>query len=95
MKYLAPNLSGSLVEFKTQYQNFIGGEWCNPCDGKYFEALCPVNGKPYTLIPRSNENDIELALDKAHAAAKTWGKTSVTERANCLFKIADSTRNKI
>ena len=40
-------------------------------------------------MPRSNEKDVEAALDAAHAAFPTWGKTSISERSNILLKIAD------
>jgi aldehyde dehydrogenase len=40
-------------------------------------------------VARSDAADIELALDAAHTAAPSWGKTSVTERSNLLLKIAD------
>jgi aldehyde dehydrogenase len=89
MKYIHPNLSGSLVQFKSQYENYIGGRWVEPRAGKYFEAICPVNGKPYTKVARSDHQDIELALDAAHGAADAWGRTSPTERSNILLKIAD------
>src|SRR5256885_853255 len=38
---------------------------------------------------RSTAEDIELALDAAHAASDAWGRTSAAERANVLLKIAD------
>src|SRR5207237_4818626 len=47
------------------------------------------NGMPYTQAARSTAEDVERALDAAHAAAPAWGKTSVTERANILLKVAD------
>ena len=40
-------------------------------------------------VARSDEADIERALDAAHAAAPAWGKTSAAERAVILNKIAD------
>ncbi len=89
MKYIEPNLSGSKVTFKNHYLNFIGGDWVEPRSGKFFDVACPVNGKPYTKVARSEAADVELALDAAHAAAPSWGKTSVTERSNILLKIAD------
>lgn len=89
MIYNAPNQPGSMVEFKSRYQNFIGGQWVEPVDGEYFENQSPVNGKNFCEIPRSNYKDIELALDAAHAAKQSWGATSVTERSNILLKIAD------
>ena len=89
MKYIEPNLPGSLVKFQNQYGNYIGGEWTEPRSGQYFEVMCPVNGKPYTKVARSNAQDIELAVDAAHAAAPAWGRTSATERAGILLRIAD------
>jgi aldehyde dehydrogenase len=75
--------------FKEKYDNFIGGKWVKPVDGKYFENITPISGKPFCEVARSNEKDIELALDAGHAAKDAWGKTSTTERANTLLKIAD------
>ena len=57
--------------------------------GQYFENVTPVTGEVFCEIARSTAEDIELALDAAHAAKETWGKTSPTERANLLNKIAD------
>ena len=75
--------------YKEKYDNYIGGKWTKPVDGKYFENITPITGKPFCEVGRSNEKDIELALDAAHAASDGWGKTSTTERANILLKIAD------
>jgi aldehyde dehydrogenase len=75
--------------FKDQYENFIGGKWVAPVRGEYFENVSPVDGKVFTKIPRSTAEDVELALDAAHAAATTWNHSSATERSNILLKIAD------
>lgn len=77
------------TEFKARYDNFIGGKWVAPVKGQYFEAISPVNGKPFTEVARSTKEDIELALDAAHAAAPEWNSSSATERSNMLLKIAD------
>ena len=74
---------------KDRYDNYIGGEWVAPSSGEYFENISPVDGKAFCEIARSNDQDIELALDAAHAAKDEWGATSVTERSNILLKIAD------
>src|SRR5690625_684319 len=89
MIYANPNTEGSLVQFKDQYQNFIGGEWVKPVKGEYLDVISPVTGKVFTSVPRSTEEDVELALDAAHAAKDAWGKTTVAERAIILNKIAD------
>ncbi len=89
MLYIDPNQPNSKVHFKSRYGNFIGGNWVDPVKGQYFDNLSPVNGKVFCAIPRSSAEDIELALDAAHAAKEAWGKTSVTARSNILLKIAD------
>jgi aldehyde dehydrogenase len=75
--------------FKPQYENFIGGKWVPPIDGQYFENRTPITDRVICTVPRSNEKDIEAALDAAHAAKAAWGKTSPAERANVLNRIAD------
>ena len=89
MKYAAPNTSGSIVQFKPQYDNYIGGQWVAPASGEYFDDLCPITGKAFTKVARSNADDIETALDAAHAAKDAWGKTSPAARSAVLLKIAD------
>ncbi|MCH4242908.1 acetaldehyde dehydrogenase ExaC [Acinetobacter gerneri] len=89
MRYLEPNLPGSKVQFKSQYENFIDGKWTAPVKGQYFDNISPVDGKVFTKIPRSTVEDIELALDAAHKAKATWNKASPTTRSNLLLKIAD------
>lgn len=89
MLYAKPNQPGSKVSFKARYGNFIGGEWVAPVGGQYFENVSPVDGKVFCEIPRSQAEDVELALDAAHAAKNAWGKTPAAQRALVLNKIAD------
>ena len=89
MVYVAPNQDGSKVAFRSRYQNFIGGEWVEPVKGKYFENVTPVTGRAFCEIPRSTSEDIDKALDAAHAAKEGWGKTSAAARSVVLNKIAD------
>ena len=76
-------------EFKSQYENYIGGEWVAPVDGEYFDNPSPVDGSLLTRVPKSNSKDIDLAVKAAGKAAAAWGKTSATERSNIMFKIAE------
>ena len=77
------------MKIKQRYENFIGGEWVAPAEGRYFENISPVDGGVICEIARSTAADIDKALDAAHAAKSGWAKTSTTDRANCLLKIAD------
>jgi aldehyde dehydrogenase len=92
---LEPGKFGTAVPFKKRYGNFIGGTWVEPVDGQYFENITPITGKPFCEVPRSKAADIELALDAAHKAKAAWGKTSTTERANILNRIADRMQENI
>ena len=87
--YARPGAEGSLMSFAARYDNYIGGEWIAPMQGRYFENPTPVTGQTFCEVARSDEADIEKALDAAHAAAPAWGKTSPAERAVVLNKIAD------
>ncbi len=89
MIYVNPNTEGSLVSYKERYGNYINGQWLAPVKGVYFTNSTPVTGEDFCEIPRSSEEDVNLALDAAHAAKDAWGKTSVTQRSNILLKIAD------
>jgi aldehyde dehydrogenase len=77
------------VEAKSKYGNFIGGKFLPPVKGQYFQNVSPITGEVIGEMPRSTAEDIEKALDAAHAAAPGWGRTSPTERAGMLLKIAD------
>jgi aldehyde dehydrogenase len=89
MDMLEPGKFGFPVNFKKRYANFIGGQWVEPAKGQYFENVTPVTGKPFCEIPRSTEEDVERALDAAHAAKAAWGRTSPAERSAVLLKLAD------
>ena len=75
--------------FKAKYGNYINGKFVEPKSGKYFDNTSPISNEVICSVARSNEKDVDAALDAAHAAFPTWGKTSITERSNILIKIAD------
>lgn len=87
--YAPPGSADSLVSVQSRYGHFIGGNWVEPKKGEYFENISPVNGKAFCEVGRGTAEDIEAALDAAHAAAPAWGRTSLAERALILNRIAD------
>ncbi|EKO3375998.1 aldehyde dehydrogenase [Vibrio fluvialis] len=89
MIYAQPGTNNAIFNFKSHYDNYIGGQWVKPVNGEYFDNISPVNGQVYCQVARSGAEDINLALDAAHEVRAQWGKTSVAERANILLKIAD------
>lgn len=87
--FARPGAAGALMSYESRYDNFIGGQWVAPAQGRYFENPTPVTGQTFCEVARSDEADVDKALDAAHAAAPGWGKASPTERAAVLNKIAD------
>jgi aldehyde dehydrogenase len=85
---LHPGKLSETVSFRPRYGNYIGGRWVEPASGQYFENVTPVTGKVFCEIPRSNAQDVDRALDAAHAARAAWGHTSPTHRANIMIQIA-------
>jgi len=75
--------------FAERYDNFIGGQWVAPRAGQYFDNISAASGQVVCRIARSDAQDVEAALDAAHAAKDAWGRTSVGERALILNRIAD------
>ena len=78
----------SRPQFKAKYDNYIGGKFVAPINGEYFDVICPIDGKVFTQAAHSSKEDVAFAVDKAHEAFQTWGKTSATERSLLLNKIA-------
>jgi aldehyde dehydrogenase len=81
--------------YKPRYDNYIGGAFVPPKRGEYFKNVSPLIGHPFTEVARSSAEDVEAALDAAHAAKDAWGRTSAAERANVLNKIADRMEAKL
>src|SRR6202453_3380687 len=77
------------IPLRACYENFIVGQWVAPLKGGYFENISPTTGQVICQIPRSQAEDVERAIDAAHAAAPKWGRTAVAERARVLNAVAD------
>ena len=93
--FSAPGQADSPVELKARYENFIGGHWVAPVHGEYSENVAPATGETFTEVPRSTPEDVELALDAAHAVQVAWGETSTTERSRVLNKVADTIEDNL
>jgi aldehyde dehydrogenase len=77
------------IPIRARYDNWIGGEYRPPVKGQYFTNPSPITGQPLCEVARSTHEDVDKALDAAHAAALSWNTTSAAYRANILNKIAD------
>ncbi|MFZ6665806.1 aldehyde dehydrogenase family protein [Peijinzhouia sedimentorum] len=82
-------------DFKEKYDHYIGGKWVAPSSGEYFDNISPIDGKAFTKAARGNKEDINLALDAAHEAFKTWSKASAAKRSKVLLDIADAIESNL
>ena len=90
MRYEPPGASDSIVTVEPRYGNFIGGEFREPIGGGYRTNVSPATGKPIAEYANSTPQDVEAALDAAHAAKDAWGEKSASERAVILNNVADA-----
>ena len=79
----------STIPIRARYENWIGGEYRPPVRGQYFTNISPITGQPLCEVARSTHEDVDRALDAAHAAAVSWNVTSATARSIMLNRIAD------
>ena len=77
------------IPIRSRYDNWIGGEYVPPARGQYFVNPTPITGQPLCEVARSTHEDVDRALDAAHAAALSWNRTSPAYRAVIINRIAD------
>jgi aminomuconate-semialdehyde/2-hydroxymuconate-6-semialdehyde dehydrogenase len=70
-------------------QNYINGEFISAVSGKTLDNVDPSTGKVYSLIPRSDQADINAAVTAAEAAFPSWSNLSVENRSEVLIRLAD------
>ena len=69
-------------------ENYIGGELLAPVSEKYLDNFNPATGEVYSLIPDSDEYDVEKAVEAAKKAFPLWSKMSAETRHDYLIKIS-------
>ena len=71
-------------------QNFIGGSYCDAEDGPLAPLINPSTGEPFAEAPVSGAADVDKALRVAKEAFDSWKRTTPSERALALIRIADA-----
>jgi len=69
--------------------NYINGTLVSARSGESIPNVSPRDGKVFSLIPDSDHQDVEVAVEAAQAAFPTWKKTSAEDRCKILTRIAD------
>ncbi|UII22832.1 aldehyde dehydrogenase [Fulvivirga ligni] len=70
-------------------KNYINGQLVEPESGEYLDNYNPAEGKVYSLIPDSDDRDVQKAVVAANAAFDGWSSMPVLKRSAILLKIAD------
>lgn len=78
-----------------QFKNYINGELVEPISKKYLDNYEPATGEVYSLIPDSDESDVQSAFDAAKNAFENWSKTSLENRMLILMKVADGIEKRM
>src|SRR5579862_5560105 len=85
--------SGAAIQTSTQprtYKNFINGEWVESRTGKTFENLNPADTREVVgVFQKSDKRDVDVAIDAAKEAFKTWRLVPAPRRAEMLYKAAE------
>jgi aminomuconate-semialdehyde/2-hydroxymuconate-6-semialdehyde dehydrogenase len=76
-------------------QNFINGSYQNPVSNEFIDNFEPATGKVYSLIPDSDERDVEAAVEAAEKAFPIWSKMSVEERSKILVRLSEGIERRM
>lgn len=76
-------------------QNYINGELLAPLGEQYLDNYEPATGTVYSLIPDSDTQDVQLAVDAAKAAFPAWSNTGLEERMLIMMRIADGIERRM
>jgi betaine-aldehyde dehydrogenase len=71
-------------------QNFVGGEYAEPADGRTYDLVNPATGEVFSQAPLSSEEDVDRAYRAAERAFETWRDTTPSERQLAMLRIADA-----
>jgi acyl-CoA reductase-like NAD-dependent aldehyde dehydrogenase len=72
------------------YKNYINGEWVEGSGGKAIEDRNPANRDELVgMFPSSTEADVNLAVDAATEAFKSWRLVPAPKRAEILYRTAE------
>ena len=81
--------SRSIVDIKSSYGLFIGGEFVDGVDGKPFKTISPATEEVLAEVTEAGPQDVDRAVGAARAAYTAhWAAMRPADRSKYLFRIA-------
>jgi len=81
--------SRAILDIRSSYGLFIGGEFVEPVSGGSFKTISPASEEVLAEVADASAEDVDLAVAAARRAhARVWGPMAGRERAKYLFRIA-------
>jgi aldehyde dehydrogenase (NAD+) len=81
--------SRSVVDIRSSYGLFIGGEFVDPVAGRSFKTLNPATEEVLAEVSDADEADVHRAVQAARRAfTRVWSRMSGRDRSKYLFRIA-------
>jgi acyl-CoA reductase-like NAD-dependent aldehyde dehydrogenase len=69
----------------------INGKWTGSVNSNFFPVESPAErGSVIAEVPRASAEDVDIAVEAANEAFKSWREVSARERGKLLWKIADA-----
>jgi len=81
--------TGAHLELPIRTQLFINNEWVDAKSKITFDTINPVDETKIATVHEAGQEDIDLAVEVATNAFKTWRATDGSARRNLLLKLAD------
>lgn len=69
-------------------RNYIDGQFHDPISGSWLENVNPATGEPYSLVPRSTHEDVDLAFQAAKKAFPAWSGMTAKGRSEVLLAVS-------
>jgi aldehyde dehydrogenase (NAD+) len=72
-----------------QTRLLIGGKWVEGAAGTAIDVVNPYDGSTIVSVAEGREQDVDLAVQAAAAAAPAWARLSAHDRGRLLLRLAD------
>jgi betaine-aldehyde dehydrogenase len=75
-------------------KNFVGGEYVDPAEGRFYDLVNPSTGETFAQAPASGKEDVDRAFEAAAKAFESWHDTTPSERQLSLLRLADAIEDR-